>query len=130
MANARIKNLADDLTIEHISANKKDSYPRMASKGRRSRSFLETTRIEIVLKGKPSLEKKIEVKKPEKPTDQTTAVQDAKIEKKIEADVKKEIIRSEEQNKEKVNEKKAELGDKHIEKRQIKPRQIKGEKTV
>ena len=130
MTNARVKNISDDLTVEHISANKLDTYPRMASKGRRSRSFFETARVEIVLKGKPSLEKKVEVKKPEAKPETTTAAKDAEVEKKIEAEIKKEIIQKEEAKKEKSEEVKSELKKEkdNVEKRQMRPRQNKGEK--
>ncbi len=47
------KNLGMDgeFTIFSACANKKEIYPRIAPKGRWARSFLETARVEIVLKG-------------------------------------------------------------------------------
>ena len=65
-ANAKVKGLSDDLTVVHISANKKASFPRGMSKGRRGRSDYETSRIEIVVKGPRLVEKKIEVRAPQK----------------------------------------------------------------
>lgn len=49
MANARVKGMADDLSVMHASANKKATYPRIASKGRRARSDYEIARVEIIL---------------------------------------------------------------------------------
>lgn len=56
MANARVKGMMDDLSIMHASANKKATYPRIASKGRRARSDYELARVEIILteKTKPA----------------------------------------------------------------------------
>lgn len=51
IANGRTLGLGDIFTIMSASANKKEIYPRLAPKGRQARSFLETARIEIVLKG-------------------------------------------------------------------------------
>ncbi len=49
MGNAKVKGLNDNLLIMHAAANKKATYPRIASKGRRSRSDYEISRVEIVL---------------------------------------------------------------------------------
>ncbi|MBU0586463.1 50S ribosomal protein L22 [Candidatus Micrarchaeota archaeon] len=49
MGSAKSKGLSEDLVIVHAAANKKNVLPRLASKGRRSRSFFETARIEIVV---------------------------------------------------------------------------------
>ena len=66
-ANARVKGLDEnDLKVTHASANLKTVFPRMQAKGRRFRANYSVSRIEIILKGTPSLDKKIEVKKPEK----------------------------------------------------------------
>lgn len=51
IANGKTLGLGEIYEIIGASANKKMVYPRMASKGRQARSFLETSRIEIVLKG-------------------------------------------------------------------------------
>ncbi|VVC02985.1 50S ribosomal protein L22 [Candidatus Bilamarchaeum dharawalense] len=79
IANGKTLGLGDIYTILSASANKKEIYPRMASKGRQARSFLETARIEIVLKGdeipkgvsvtppKKSEAKSVEVKTETKP---------------------------------------------------------------
>jgi large subunit ribosomal protein L22 len=51
IANGKILGLGDTYEIIAAAANKKHVYPRMAPKGRQARSFLETSRVEIVLKG-------------------------------------------------------------------------------
>lgn len=51
ISNGRTLGLGETYTILAASANKKEIYPRMAPKGRQARSFLETSRVEIVLKG-------------------------------------------------------------------------------
>lgn len=51
IANGRTLGMGEIYEIIAASANKKQTFPRMASKGRQARSFLETSRIEIVLKG-------------------------------------------------------------------------------
>lgn len=67
IANARVKGLGEDeLVVFHASANKKLTYPRMSAKGRRMRQDFEVSRIEIVVKGKQSVEKKVTVNAPEK----------------------------------------------------------------
>ncbi|MBD3398517.1 50S ribosomal protein L22 [Candidatus Micrarchaeota archaeon] len=58
IANAREKGLSEELVVVHASANKKRSYMRYASKGRRNISKLETARVEIVLKEKVEGKKK------------------------------------------------------------------------
>lgn len=50
ISNGEVKGLGTEYMILHVSANKKHVYPRLASKGRQSRSALSTSRIEIVLK--------------------------------------------------------------------------------
>jgi large subunit ribosomal protein L22 len=65
MANGRTLGLGDEYMIIAASANKKHVYPRMAPKGRQARSFLETSRIEIVLKGS-ELPKGVSVTPPKK----------------------------------------------------------------
>lgn len=51
IANGRTLGLGEEYMIIGANANKKMTYPRMAPKGRQARSFLETSRVEIVLKG-------------------------------------------------------------------------------
>ncbi len=65
IASAKAKGLSEDLIIVHAAANKKDVFPRLAPKGgKRSRSYYETARVEIVVREKnPS--KKVGEKKPE-----------------------------------------------------------------
>ncbi|MFH1521217.1 MAG: 50S ribosomal protein L22 [Candidatus Micrarchaeota archaeon] len=66
IANGRTLGLGDVYTISSASANKKEIYPRLAPKGRQARSFLETARIEIVLKGEDI--PKVSVTPPKKET--------------------------------------------------------------
>ncbi|MCI0503172.1 hypothetical protein L0Y65_00505 [Candidatus Micrarchaeota archaeon] len=51
MSNGKNLGLGEVYTIVAASANKKDIFPRMAPKGRTARSYLVTSRVEIVLKG-------------------------------------------------------------------------------
>jgi large subunit ribosomal protein L22 len=68
MANGRdLKNLS----VLCASANKKQSYGRLASKGRWARANLETSRIEIVLRGEPA--PKSEAKPREKKEEKVSA---------------------------------------------------------
>ncbi len=62
MANGKIIGLGDPFVITAISANKKQIFPRMAPKGRTARSYLVTSRVEIVLTG-AELPKSVTVKK-------------------------------------------------------------------
>ena len=58
IANAKEKGLSEELVVVHASANKKRSYMRYASKGRRNTSKFETARVEIVLREKVEGKKK------------------------------------------------------------------------
>lgn len=77
IANGKTLGLGENYTILAVSANKKQIFPRMAPKGRQARSFLETSRVEIVLKGDEipkgvsvtPPKKKEEAKKEEKKTE-------------------------------------------------------------
>jgi ribosomal protein L22 len=51
LANGRTSGMGDAYTIANACANKKMTFPRLASKGRWARSNLETSRVEIVLIG-------------------------------------------------------------------------------
>jgi len=51
ISNGKTMGLGEVYTIVAASANKKDIYPRMAPKGRTARSYLVTSRVEIILKG-------------------------------------------------------------------------------
>ena len=78
LANAQAKGLSEELVIEHACANKKNSYPRLAAKGRRSAQRFETARVEIVLKEKegakrPAIKPKVEVKKAPEPKPEAKA---------------------------------------------------------
>ncbi len=87
ISNGRNLGLGETYTVLAASANKKEIYPRMAPKGRQARSFLETSRVEIVLKGsevpkgvavtppkKKEEAKKAEVKKAEEKREAAPAV--------------------------------------------------------
>ena len=65
--NGMTKGLGEKYKIIAASANKKDSYPRVASKGGWMRSDYETARVEIVVKGLETIPKGVEVKAPKKP---------------------------------------------------------------
>lgn len=87
IANSKILGLGDKLKIAVATANKKMTYPRMASKGRQARSYLETSRVEIILvptSGKVTAEN-TKVAKVEK----TEAPKKAPLEKKAESAPKK-----------------------------------------
>jgi large subunit ribosomal protein L22 len=68
MANGKTLGLGDVYTIIAACANKKNTYPRMAPKGRTARSFLETSRVEIILKGS-EVPKGVSVTPPAKKTE-------------------------------------------------------------
>jgi large subunit ribosomal protein L22 len=74
MANGKVQGMGDVYTIYAANANKKDIFPRMAPKGRTARSYLVTSRVEIILQGSAvpkgvsvTPPKKAEAKKDEKP---------------------------------------------------------------
>jgi len=71
MANGKVLGLGDEYTILAASATKKDIYPRMSPKGRRMRMSLQTSRVEIVLKG-PEVPKGVSVTLPAKAAPKTT----------------------------------------------------------
>lgn len=58
IANARVKGLSEELIVAHACANKKETYMRYSSKGRRNISRLQTSRVEVVLKEKEEGKKK------------------------------------------------------------------------
>lgn len=105
IANGRILGLGDVFTILSASANKKEIYPRLAPKGRQARSFLETARIEIVLKGE-DIPKGVSVTPPKKPAEKKVDAKptDAKAEVKPQPMVEKK----EEKKPEPANSKKSE----------------------
>jgi len=78
MANGRVAGLGEEFTILTASANTKEVYPRMAPKGRRVRSALRTSRIEIILKGS-EVPKGVSVTAPKKPEAKSTAKVEAKL---------------------------------------------------
>jgi large subunit ribosomal protein L22 len=94
IANAKEKGLSEELIVTHACANKKNTYMRYSSKGRRNISRMETARVELVLREKVEGKKKrIEsekkgkaeaVKKPAKAAP-------AKPEKKADAPAAKEV---------------------------------------
>jgi len=94
--NGMVKGLGDKYKIIAASANKKDSYPRVASKGGWMRSDYETARVEIVLKGLETVPKGVEVTPPKKP--------EAKKEPEKKAEPKKEEKKEEKPKEEKPKE--------------------------
>jgi len=99
IANGKTKGLGDTYTVLVATANKKNRYPRVAPKGRWARSFLETSRVEIVLQG-PEVPKGVEVTAPKK-----TAEKKAEATK---ADAKKDVPKAEPKKDEKPAAKKEE----------------------
>jgi hypothetical protein len=84
VSNGLIKGLGEEYKIIAANANKKFSYPRMAPKGRRARSYYELARVEMILKPTSEVPKGVEVtppKKEEKPKE-APAKKEAKIEEK------------------------------------------------
>ncbi len=65
IANGKTLGLGEVFTVIAASANKKAGYPRVAAKGRWARSFLVTSRVEIVLQGS-EVPKGVEVTPPAK----------------------------------------------------------------
>jgi large subunit ribosomal protein L22 len=69
VANGIVKGFGESYTVHTATANKKFSYPRMAPKGRRARSYYELARVEVILRPKEGVPKGVEVtpkKEPEK----------------------------------------------------------------
>lgn len=95
IANGMQKGLGETYRIIHVCATKKHIYPRLAPKGRMSRSFLETARVEMVLspEGEPEVEFKKPAKKPKKPEKPMKKVEEKKKETK--APAKKEVKKPE-----------------------------------
>lgn len=94
VANAKEKGLSEELVVAHASANKKHSYMRYSSKGRRNISRLETARVEIVLKEKEEGKKKRleeEKKKKEEDAKKKAAEEKKKKEEQKKAAEKKEV---------------------------------------
>lgn len=117
IANGKVKGLGDEYKVLFASANKKDIYPRLASKGRWARSFLETSRVEIILQGS-EVPAGVEVTPPKKPEKKAEAKKEkpkeAKKEKKAEpkkAPEKKAEPKKEEPKKDKAAEAKEEQPD-------------------
>jgi len=115
-ANAQSKGLVEPYILVHASANKKNIFPRMASKGRRNRSNYETSRIEIILREKDIVKKtapkKVEALAQAVPKSEAPApkVESKLVEKQIEKPVEKSIGKSVtdvEETKEKVERKKS-----------------------
>ncbi len=66
LANGITRGMGAGYQIAHASANKKNSYGRVAPKGRWARSDYETSRIEILLKPLEAVPKGVEVRLPAK----------------------------------------------------------------
>ena len=77
MANGRAQGMGDVYRVEAACANKKMTFPRLASKGRWARSNLETSRIEIILRGSET-PNAVSVKAPAKPEVKEAKKQEAK----------------------------------------------------
>ena len=109
IANGNVKGLAPETIIVHALANKKDTFPRLASKGLRVRSDFETSRVEIVLREKPGA-KKEESKKEEKKPAEKPAAEKKEEPKKVEkpAEKKPEVKKPLEKSAEKPKEEKKE----------------------
>ncbi len=71
IANGKVLGLGDEYTIFAVSAGKKHIYPRLSPKGRRMRMTLQTSRVEIVLKGS-EVPKGVTVTPPAKTTTKAT----------------------------------------------------------
>jgi len=65
VANANSKGLLGDLKVVHASANKQDTYPRIAPRSRWRRSNYVTSRVEIVLKEIAEAKPEVKAKKAE-----------------------------------------------------------------
>lgn len=90
IANGKTLGLGEDYIVIAASANRKAGYPRVAAKGRWARSFLETSRVEIVLQG-PEVPKGVEVTPPKKEARKEAPKKDAQKEpKENKAEPKKE----------------------------------------
>lgn len=112
LANAQSKGLVEPYILVHASANKKNIYPRMSSKGRRNRSNYETSRVEIILREKEIVKKiapkKVEVQAPTQNVRST--VPSPQVESKVEKQLEKPIEKAEkpiENAEEKVERKKS-----------------------
>ncbi|NYZ77201.1 50S ribosomal protein L22 [Candidatus Micrarchaeota archaeon] len=66
LANGKSRGMGEKYLIMHAAANKKNTFGRVAPKGRWARSDYETSRIEIVLKPLESIPKGVEVRAPQK----------------------------------------------------------------
>ncbi|MBI5047153.1 hypothetical protein HZC07_05505 [Candidatus Micrarchaeota archaeon] len=66
LANGKVKGMGDDYLVVAASANKKQVFPRLASKGRWARSNIETSRVEILLKPSSEIPKGVTVTPPKK----------------------------------------------------------------
>lgn len=84
IANGRVRGMGESYEIAAALANKKMEMPRLASKGRWARSNLETSRIEIVLKGS-EVPKGVSVKAPAKQAPKPETVKARAGEQKAEA---------------------------------------------
>lgn len=69
VANGEVKGMGSEYLIVHAAAGGQHVYPRLAPKGRQSRSNLSTSRVEIVLKSTQEVPAGVEVKPPAKPSE-------------------------------------------------------------
>lgn len=93
VANGKSRGMGDKYDVVHAAANKKNTFGRIAPKGRWARSDYETARIEIVLKPLETIPKGVSVKAPEK-TEKPESKKPEKIEAKKpeKKEEKKEIV--------------------------------------
>ncbi len=105
LANAQSKGLIEPYILVHASANKKNIYPRMSSKGRRNTSNYETARIEIILREKDivkkeKVQKKIEIQAPAKvaipPKSEVQKEEGKPVEKQVEKAIERSVENVEE----------------------------------
>jgi large subunit ribosomal protein L22 len=80
IANAKEKGLSEELIVIHACANKKNTYMRYSSKGRRNTSKMQTSRVEVVLREKEEGKKKrMEEAKKKKATEAKKPAKDDKL---------------------------------------------------
>ncbi len=92
VANGMQKGLGEDYLVTHVCATKKHIYPRLAPKGRRMRSFLETSRVELVATPK-ELPKKAEKKPAVKPKPKEVPKKPAEKPKEVKVEEKKPEVK-------------------------------------
>jgi len=95
MSNGKVSGLGESFTVLSATANKKRVYPRIAPKGRWSRSFLETSRVEIILRGS-EVPAGVEVTPPKKEEPKKAEAKKEEPKKEAKPEPKKEAPKKEE----------------------------------